>query len=134
MLTFPIHELNIGAILENLASMLTDPRQKIANTALEAIAVLSERLPARDQGMIYRAVEKIDSTDRRYYLAVRERLEQGYGNHGRRGPDQLSSIESAFFRLFRHRVLLEFRLIWTLYLNLNLDIESTVDLECSTRD
>eukprot|EP00116_Pleurobrachia_bachei_P011753 sb/3472015/ len=42
-------------------------------------------------------------------------------------------IESAFFRLFRHRVLLEFRLIWTLYLNLNLDIESTVDLECSTR-
>eukprot|EP00116_Pleurobrachia_bachei_P006941 sb/3467203/ len=30
-------------------------------------------------------------------------------------------------------ILLEFRLIWTLYLNLNLDIESTVDLECSTR-
>ena len=42
--------------------------------------MLSERLPARDQGMIYRAVEKIDSTDRRYYLAVRERLEQGKSN------------------------------------------------------
>eukprot|EP00116_Pleurobrachia_bachei_P008703 sb/3468965/ len=49
------------------------------------------------------------------------------------GQNTYVDIESAFFRLFRHRVLIEFRLIWTLYLNLNLDIESTVDLECSTR-
>eukprot|EP00116_Pleurobrachia_bachei_P000564 sb/3460826/ len=58
-------------------------------------------------------------------------------SHPNNGPNTSKltyvDIESAFFRLFRHRVLLEFRLIWTLYLNLNLDIESTVDLECSTR-
>ena len=34
MLTFPLHELNIGAILENLASMLTDPRQKVLRVIL----------------------------------------------------------------------------------------------------
>ena len=40
---------------------------------------------------------------------------------------------SAFCRLFRYRVLPDFRLIRTLYLNLKLDIESSLYLGCSTR-
>ena len=44
---------------------------------MEAITVLKDRLPTREVGIIYRAVEKIDTADKRYLNAIKDRLEKG---------------------------------------------------------
>ena len=49
----------------------------MVNTALEAITVLKDRLSTRDVGIIYRAVEKIDTPDKRYLNAIKDRLDKG---------------------------------------------------------
>ena len=50
---------------------------QVVNTALEAIAVLKERVSSREASVIYRAVEKIDTPDKRYLHAIKDRLERG---------------------------------------------------------